>query len=91
MKKRVVIPVICAAVAVLLVLFFPIPRGTLEDGGTRVYDALTYKLVVWRTIYAEAGENGESGVIRLDKTAIYWFPENQKPIDELRKETFFKT
>ena len=87
MKKRVAIPAICAAVAVLLVLFFPIPRGTLDDGGTRVYDALTYKLVVWRTIYAET----DGSWTQLDKTAIYWFPENQKPIDELRKETFFKT
>ena len=32
-------------IALALVLFIPIPQGPLDDGGTRTYNALTYKIV----------------------------------------------
>ena len=44
MKKGIIIGII---VVVLLVLFLPIPTGTYNDGGTRDYCALTYRIVVW--------------------------------------------
>ena len=51
---------ICTALAVLLsVLFIPIPKGTFDDGGTREYAALTYKIVVWNKINITIDENGK--------------------------------
>ena len=46
MKKRILI---CAgiAAALLLILFVPIPTGTLNDGGTQVFSALSYKIIAW--------------------------------------------
>lgn len=46
MKKKIFFTVI-VVISLLAILFFPIPTGTLNDGGTRVYSALTYKIVVW--------------------------------------------
>ena len=46
MKKKIFFTVI-VVISLLAILFFPIPIGTLNDGGTRVYSALTYKIVVW--------------------------------------------
>ena len=46
MKKKIFFTVIVVN-SLLAILFFPIPTGTLNDGGTRVYSALTYKIVVW--------------------------------------------
>ena len=61
-------------VALLAVFFLPIPNGQLKDGGTRVYTALTYKLVRWQRLTA-AG--------RHDATRIYWFPQNFRSLDGL--------
>ena len=84
MKKKVI--AIAAAVAILLVLFLPIPRGTCEDGGTRVYSALTYKIVVWNRLVSEAGQDDSSGAVsRYHKTSVFLFPDNFKSIDELWK------
>ena len=49
MKKKIFFTVI-VAISLLAILFVPIPTGTLNDGGTRVYSALTYKIVVWNRI-----------------------------------------
>lgn len=46
MKKKIFFTVI-VVISLLAILFVPIPTGTLNDGGTRVYSALTYKIVVW--------------------------------------------
>ena len=71
-KKKVIIIII-----ILLILFFPIPKGTLDDG-SRVYAALTYKLIKWTYIKDDKS-------IGWNKAAIYWFPKNYKNINELRK------
>ena len=65
MKKRIV----CIVLAVLLaaVLFVPIPQGPYEDGGTRAYTALTYKVVQWNRITDYGNYN---------KTELYWLPHN---------------
>lgn len=46
MKKKIFFTVI-VVISLLAILFVPIPTDTLNDGGTRVYSALTYKIVVW--------------------------------------------
>ena len=80
MKKRIMI---CIIVVILLVLFLPIPnpKGRFEDGGTKEYCALTYKIVVWNKIIADS-ENGNS---TYHKTSVFWIPDNFKNIDELWK------
>ena len=80
MKKRIMIGII---VVILLVLFLPIPnpKGRVEDGGTREYCALTYKIVVWNKIIADS----EKGNSTYHKTSVFWIPDNFKSIDELWK------
>lgn len=81
MKRTIVI---CIIIVVLLVLFLPIPKGTYDDGGTRDYCALTYKIVVWNKLIAEVNEDGSGGeVSKYHKTSVFWIPDNFKSIDVL--------
>lgn len=84
MKKTIIIVGI-AAVLLLAILFVPIYQGTYDDGGTCVYNALTYKLVVWNKLYAYIDNNGDfvSGIYQ--KTSVFRIPDNNKSIDELWK------
>ena len=85
MKKRIIIGII---VVVLLVLFLPVPnpKGRCEDGGTRDYCALTYKIVVWNKLIAEVNEDDSIGAVSTyHKTSVFWIPDNFKSIDELWK------
>lgn len=62
-------------VGVLLAfLFIPIPSGTYDDGGTREYTALTYKIVDWHRLSNDGA---------YDPCRIYFFPKNFLSIDEL--------
>ncbi len=70
MKKKVWI----AAAVLFAFLFIPIPTGTYKDGGTREYSSLTYKIVDWNRI---------TGDTTYQKTRVYFFPYNFKPIDSL--------
>ena len=81
MKKRIIIGII---VVVLLVLFLPVPnpKGRCEDGGTREYCALTYKIVVWNKFIADVN-TGED--YTYHETSVFWIPDNFKNIDELWK------
>ncbi len=72
MKKKVII---VAAIAVLLILFFPIPKGIQKDGGTREYQALVYKLVKWNRFY--------DNDLCYNSTRIYFGKDAHKSIDEL--------
>ncbi|MBR4880543.1 MAG: hypothetical protein IKU19_01330, partial [Clostridia bacterium] len=74
MKKKIWIP-IAAVIAILAVLFVPIPKGTYDDGGTREYVALTYKIVRWNKILSK--EN------RYTKTRVYFGADRNEDIDEL--------
>ena len=71
------------AIVLVLVLFLPIPQGTYDDGGTRDYNALTYKIVAWNRIMVEPDENGEARHGTYHNTSVYWYPDNHKTIDEL--------
>lgn len=71
MKKRLWILVVAALLAILLI---PIPGSAYEDGGTREYSALLYKIVDWNRLTAD-------GI--YDETKVYFFPKNFKSIDGL--------
>ena len=78
MKKRILIPII-AAVILLAVLFMPMSWGTYNDGGTREWIALTYKIVSWKRLC----DGGEDGPFLYEKTRIYGPADRNKSIDEL--------
>lgn len=82
MKKKVFIPII-AVFILALILFLPIPQGSYDDGGTRDYNALTYKIVRWNKMIAKPDENGQTIQHTYRKTSWFWYPDNQKSIDEL--------
>lgn len=52
MKKKILIPVI-VIVVLSAILFLPIPQGSYDDGGTRDYNALTYKIVRWNSPFLD--------------------------------------
>lgn len=65
---------ILIVVFALGILFVPAPTGPYDDGGTRQYCALTYKVVQWNRLTV-------NGTYKANK--VYWFPNNFKTIDEL--------
>ena len=81
-KKMWLIPVIAIAV-LALVLFLPIPQSSYDDGGTREYTALAYKIVAWNKLVTEVDENGQLIDSTYRDTSVYWFPDSQKSIDDL--------
>lgn len=75
MKTKKKLLWILAAVAVLLcILFVPIPQTSYDDGGTRVYSALTYKIVDWNRL-------SDDSVYR--NTVVYGPADMHRSIDEL--------
>lgn len=72
MKK--VFWLILAGIALLAILFVPIPGESYDDGGTREFRALTYKIVDWNKLSADGS---------FDEPKIYWMPDNFKSIDQL--------
>lgn len=88
--KKIAIIVSSVLVVILLVLFLPIPGGAYDDGGSREYNALTYKIVVWSRGYGVEldGENPRSIHGTYQKTCVYWYPENRKSTDELWEKEF---
>ena len=62
MKKKIKILVV-VVLAVIAVLYVPIPMGKLDDGGTRVYCSLTYKIVDWHRVT-------DDGI--YENTQVYW-------------------
>ena len=75
MKKKIWIP-IAAVVILLAVLFVPIPQGSYDDGGTREWIALTYKIVDWN-------KTSVDGI--YEATRIYFGADRNKSIGELWK------
>lgn len=73
MKARRIIIIICI-VAILGLIFIPIPQESFDDGGTREWTALTYKIVDWHRIT-------DRGI--FDKTRIYWGEDRLKSIETL--------
>ena len=73
MKKKLWLWIL-AGILVLALLFTPIPSGVYEDGGSREYTALTYKIVDWNRLTTDG---------KYEATKLYWFPNNFKSIDDL--------
>lgn len=73
MKNKIYIFLLAAA-ALLAILFTPIPQPAYDDGGTREYIALTYKIVDWNRIY-------DDGV--YEKTKVYFGSDRSESVDTL--------
>ena len=71
--KKIWIPIV--VLVLLAVLFVPV-SGVMDDGGTRVYSALTYKVVKWHRMLG-MGED------YYDATRVYVFPNNFKSVSDL--------
>lgn len=80
MRKRIWMPVVLVVV-VLAVLFVPIPQASYDDGGTREYVALTYKIVDWNRLT----DVGDNGVGLYENVRFYGFSDRNTSIDELWK------
>ena len=88
MKKKKIIISSIIVIALLLILFVPIPRA-YDDGGTRTYTSLTYKIVKWKRYVSVYNENGAMERIDIyEDTSVYWLPDNFKSIDELWKTEY---
>ena len=74
MKKQTKFIISAILVFILLVLFVPVPTGTYKDGGTRMYTALTYKIVRWSVLLDNA---------KYKKTSVFLFPDNFRTYEEL--------
>ena len=73
MKKKIWIPIVIVVV-VLAILFIPIPQASYDDGGTREWVALTYKIVDWNKITSDG---------LYENTSIYFGEERWQDIDQL--------
>ena len=73
MKKKRWIPIV-VAVVLLAILFVPIPNGQMKDGGTKVYSALTYKIVDWNRLYNDG---------TYSATKVYFGADAWKSVDDL--------
>lgn len=75
--KRVWVFIIIFAVIAVTVLAVPIPKAALDDGGTREYAAMTYRIVKWKKFYAGG---------TYEKTKVYFGKDLKKTLDELWAE-----
>ena len=75
--KKSRIAIILVAV-LLLILLIPIPSGTANDGGSREFTALTYKIIKWNHIV----DTDET----YTGTDCYLLPDNFKSMSELWEE-----
>ena len=75
--KRVWVFIIIFAVLAAAVLAVPIPKAALDDGGTREYAAMTYRIVKWKKFYAGG---------TYEKTKVYFGKDLKKTLDELWAE-----
>ena len=89
--KKIIVSSIVVVVVLALILFVPIPIGPAKDGGTRQYSALTYKIVVWNRFVDQTDADGQLTTTMYHNTSVYWYPDNQKTVDELWKMEMEKT
>ena len=83
MKKKKII--IFAIILILIIPFVPIPAGSFDDGGSRMYRSLTYTAVAWNRLYSEVDENGNSDNSVYKKLSVFWYPDNRENINSLWK------
>ena len=78
--KKIII--LCVVLVVLVALFVPFRSAILSDGGTIVYSAPLLKIVKW--VHIE-----DHSKPKYYTTSVYFFPNNLKNIDQLKKEYYF--
>lgn len=71
MKKKTKIILI----VLIILCFIPFPNGTVKDGGTKQFTALTYKVVKWNRLV-------DADYV-YSETDLYVFPFNFLPVDKL--------
>lgn len=74
MKTKIII-ILSLILVISAVLLVPIPKESYDDGGTRVFEALTYKLVKWKRLQSED--------VCYNSTRIYFGKDKNRSIDEL--------
>ena len=79
-KKKITIILIAL---VVLILTFPMYRGTAKDGGTKTYTALTYKVIKWHCLYDVDVDVNDGSWTYYRKTRVYFFPQNLLSREEL--------
>ncbi len=72
MKKKIL--TIAFIICLLAILFLPMPRGTLKDGGTKEWSSLTYKIIKWNRLT-------DDGI--YENTRVYFGKERFQSIDKL--------
>ncbi len=82
MKKKIIIPIVCA-VLLLAVLFVPYQHKEYNDDGTEEWASLTYKVVKWNRTEDYIDEQGELQHCTLQKTSVYWGADRYKTIYQL--------
>ncbi len=93
MKKKALILIVATALFLCLlittvlvpvlfvpVLFVPTSQNVYLDGGTREYEALAIKIVVWNRLVAKGDD-----VYTYRNTSVYYGKNKDKTIDELWK------
>ncbi len=74
--KKVVLITAAIILLIALILLIPIPKGSYDDGGTREYEAVLYKIVHWNRLT-------DRGV--YEKTCLYFGADKRLSPDELFK------
>lgn len=77
MKKAIILSLLVLLLAGAI-LFVPIPQASYDDGGTREYVALTYKIVAWKRLVSS-----EDGPYLYEQTRVYGPADRGKSIDVL--------
>ena len=86
MKKKKTIIAVIAAALVLIILFVPFSVSHYNDGGTKEYRALTYKVIKWQRFAGAAGADGTYISGFCTGTRVHRFADSYKSVDELWEE-----
>lgn len=81
MKKKWIITLSVAVLLLCTVFFFPLPAGHYDDGGTRDFRALTYRLVRWNRLLPS--ENAADGLEVYSAWRFYPMSKAGLSLDEL--------
>ena len=80
MKKKL-FQIIFPSVLLLLILFFPLPAGAMNDGGSRDFRALTYRVIRWNRICADP--DSATGYSLYQQWRFYPIPLCYESVDAL--------
>lgn len=79
MSKKVSILIAILAAAIVVLSAVPIPKAALDDGGTREYAALTYRIVKWKKFYAGGTYEKQRFISeRISKKRLMSFGQRKK-------------